>query len=379
VRRRFCNLPAFTLLASVTIAQAAQAQTQTAPAATAPRFPQTFVVLVGGLPGSPIYARRYQDWLTRFHTLLTKNNVPAANISILTGDKEFKAPIVTGPASVESITASIAAFSKNIRAEDQFILVIVGHGSRSDSKPTLVLPGADLDPETLAKTLPAVSAENQVILNFSGTGGDFLKSLANKNRVNITATLPEENADPVFPEFFLRALESNRADGEGAPAAGAKNGATTLLEAYNWSAHQTALWITRQVGNKDGTWTVNGKESVEIFKKLFDGPDTRATTGGMRTDGSRKLSAESDAMKPDEPVTLVVPPDLKPNAAEEWAGRRVVNEHAQLEDAGLEDSISALRGEKGYDPIPIGKRGEQGARAARVIFGKPAFLQAPEK
>jgi len=278
------------------------------------------------------------------------------------------------------VVAAISSLSKSIRPDDQFILIILGHGSLSDSKPELVLPGPDLDPDTLAKSLAAVSADNQVILNFSGTGGDFLKSLGKKNRVNIAATSPQENAEPVFAEFFLRALESNRADGEAVPAAGTKDGATSLLEAYNWATHQTALWIMRQVGNKDGTWTLSGKESVEIFKKLYDGPEAPITPGGMRADGSRKLSDDSDPSKPDEPVPLVLPPDLKPHDTANWAGRRIINEHAQLEDAGLEDgALSALRGDKGYDPIPIGKPGEEGARAARVTFGKPALLPAPEK
>jgi len=357
-----------------------------APAAGTPapappdRQPQTFALLVGGLPGSPIYARHYRDWLTRFHKLLSAANVPPANILVLSADKEFKSPLLTGPATTDSILTAISSLSKSIRPDDQFILIILGHGSLSDSKPELVLPGPDLDPDTLAKSLAAVSADNQVILNFSGTGGDFLKSLGKKNRVNIAATSPQENAEPVFAEFFLRALESNRADGEAVPAAGTKDGATSLLEAYNWATHQTALWIMRQVGNKDGTWTLSGKESVEIFKKLYDGPEAPITPGGMRADGSRKLSDDSDPSKPDEPVPLVLPPDLKPHDTANWAGRRIINEHAQLEDAGLEDgALSALRGDKGYDPIPIGKPGEEGARAARVTFGKPALLPAPEK
>jgi hypothetical protein len=132
----------------------------------------------------------------------------------------------------------------------------------------------------------------------------------------------------------------------------------------------------RQVQNEDGTWTVTGKESVEIFRKLYDGPEP---TGPVSNDGSRKLSADSSAAKPDEPVPLVLPPDLKPNEAEPWRGRRVVNEHAQLEDAGLEEGVSALRGERGYDPIAVGKQGEQGGRAGRVVLGRPELLALPGK
>jgi hypothetical protein len=357
-------------MSAALLALAMTASGQTHPAAPATK-PQTYAVLVGGMPSSPVFARRFQDWLTRFDQLLIKGGVPAGNIVVLSGDASFKSPLVKGSATRDSIVAAIGEAAKTVRTQDQFLLVIVGHGSLSDAKPGLVLPGADLDPDTLAKALAGINAENQVVLNLAGASGDFLKSLAKKGRVNISATSPEENAEPAFAEFFLRGLESNRADGEG----GAKDGVTTLLEAYNWATHQAALWIMRQVGNKEGTWTVNGKESVEIFHKLFDGPEP---AGPLSNDGSRKLSAESDATKPDEAVQLVVPPDLKPREAHEWAGRRIVNEHAQVEDAGQESGLSALRGEQGYEAIVAGKD-EEGGRAGRVVLGRPALLALPGK
>jgi hypothetical protein len=352
------------------MALAVTAAAETRPAAPAAR-PQTYAVLVGGMPSSPVFARRYQDWLTRFHALLTRSGVPAGNIVMLSGDANFKSPVVNGPATRDSIVAAIGEAAKKVRPEDQFVLVIVGHGSLSDAKPGLVLHGADLDPETLGKALAGINADNQVVLNFAGASGDFLKALAKKGRVNVAATLAEENVEPAFAEFFLRGIESNRADGEG----GAKDGVVTLLEAYNWATHQTALWIMRQVGNKEGTWTVNGKESVEIFHKLYDGPESN---GPLSNDGSRKLSAESDGTKPDDVVPLVVPPDLKPNTAQDWKGRRIVNEHAQVEDLGQESGLSALRGEQGYDPIVVGKD-EEGAKAARVVLGRPELLALPGK
>ena len=328
---------------------------------------QCYALLVGGMPGTPIYARRYQDWLNRFQAQLTKTaNVPAANVIVFGGDKG---------ATVESITGALAKFAGRIKPEDQFILVIVGHGSRSDADPTLVLNGPDLNAPTLAKALAGIRSDNQVILNFSGTGGDFVKVLSHKGRVNITATAAEEFAEPVFAEFFLRALESGRADGEG----GAKDGAVTMLEAYNWATHQAALWICRQVGQEDGTWRVDGKESVEVFRKLFDGPDGPITPGGQRADGSRKLSADSDASKVDENVAIVVPPDLKPNTSQYWANRRVVNEHAQLEDSGQEAGVCALRGESGYEPVSPVKPGDHGHLSARVVLGKPQVLAGESK
>lgn len=359
------------------IAQAAQGQTSK-PADPAGRC---HAIIVVGTPATPIYARRFADWAGRFRSYLEKKpaDAPRANVVVL-GGKTDK------PATVESITREIAAMAKAVAPSDQFVLVLIGHGSRADANPTMVLAGPDLDAMTLAGSLATVGADNQVILNMTGSSGDFIASLAARGRVNISATAAAEAAEPVFAEWFLRGLESGRADSEGGAA---KDGVVTLLEAYNWAAHQTALWICRQVAAEKGTWRVDGRESVEIFKKLFDGPDGPIATGGQREDGSRKLSADSDATRADEVVPLVVPPDIKPDNAGHWTGRRVINEHAQLEDGGqggtstdgsaATPGVCALRGPSGYEPVTPRKPGDAGWLAGRIVLGKPQLLTGDKK
>ncbi|MFB3891843.1 MAG: hypothetical protein ACE15C_07450 [Phycisphaerae bacterium] len=315
---------------------------------------RTFALLVGGMSGSPVYARRHQDWLKRFHALLTKAGAKAEDIVAICGDKDFKDPIVKGIATSDAIIEALADMAAKVGPQDQFVLVIVGHGSSSDEVPALVLPGPDLRGEALAKALSAVGG-NQVVLDLSGCSGQFLKPLAKKGRVNISALSPDDTAEPVFAEFFLRGMESGRADAD-------KNGTVTLLEAYNWAAYQTALWISRQTATEDKTWVVDGKESVEIFKKLCSGAEGQ---GGART-----LDPSSDATKEDAIVDVILPSDRAD--AKAWGDRRIIIEHAMVEDLGLETGVSALRGEKGHDPVAPAKAGEEGFLAGQTVLGKPA-------
>ena len=323
-----------------------------------------YALLVGGMPGTDMHARRYRDWLARFHAYLTKTaGVPAGNVVLLSGDEGFKDAIVNGKATAESVRKAIADMGRKVKPADQFILFIAAHGGATDKSPTIVLPGDDLAAEDLAKDLESLAAGNQVILNFANLSGDGVQHLRRKNRVNAAATSPQETADPVYAEFFLRGLESGRADGEGAPAAGAKDGTVTILEAYNWGACQTAYWILRQKAEGE-VWKLDGKESVEIFKKLY--------VGAARQTGTRKLSAESDGTNPDKiPSTLPTggPPDMS------LSGRRLVLEHAMLEDCGEERGVSALR-EKGYEPVEGVKEGEPGCLARRTVIGKAELLPA---
>jgi len=321
------------------------ASAQPAPPAAPSEAGQSYALLVGGLGGQEPYGRWYTDWLSRFQTYLTASaHLPASNVTMLSGKD----------ATFEAITAALGTFAQRAKPQDQLILFIVGHGEINGDAPTLSLAGPDPTAQQLAALLNAFPAKNQVILNFSASSGDFLKSLSAPGRVNLTATSPTELEEPVFAEFFLRGLESKRADAD-------KNGNITMLEAYNWAAQQTALWIGRwqQTGDPLQTdvthWKASGKETVEIFEKLYAGSP------------SRQLDASSDRTAADAPIDLV-PPDGQVTG--DWASRRVVDEHALLEDCGQGIGVSEL-GDKGFQPILGQKPGDPGYLAGHAVLGQP--------
>lgn len=327
-----------------------------APAADQPVAGQgkTYALLVGGLGGQELYARWYEDWLGRFRNYLTKDaGVPPERVTTLSGTA----------ATAEAVTGALGKFARQVEPGDQFILFIVGHGEISGNSPTLVLPGPDLTADQLSVALNAIRSRHQVILNFSASSGDFLKHLVSPDRVNLTATSPTEVNEPVFAEFFLRGLESKRAGANG-------SGAINMLDACNWATQQTALWIVRwqQTGlaadgkpdaaaiNGPTTWKASGKETIEIFEKLY----------GKASD--RKIDPASDRNAADAAGGLVPP---NGQVTDEWKGRRVVDEHAMLEDSGQEIGVSALT-EKGFQPILGEKPGDPGYVARLTILGNPS-------
>jgi len=291
--------------------------------------------------------------------------VPAANVVVLSGEKGFKDPCVSGFATVDMVKKSLADVAAKAKPEDQFILFLVGHGVATEKIPTMSIPGPDVNVQELADGLSAIPARNQVVLNFTSVSGTMLKTLARAGRVNLAANLPVEGNETVAAEFFLRGLESMRADGEGAPAAGAKDGRITLLEAYNWATYQTALWMSRQK-SKGGEWTVVGKESVEIFEKLCVTPPG--------TPGTQKLAADSDRTKPDEIVAISPPNGL---LTKDWTNRRAISEHALLDDLGEPEGVAAVDSKTGYKPVVGARSGEQGYVAKRTVLGQADLLPPP--
>lgn len=296
-----------------------------APAAT------THALLVGGA-GQPPYTRWTTDWLTRFGSHLTKKaGVPAQQVQVLTGEA----------ATTEAILKNIRDTGTRIQPDDQFILVLSGHGENAGI-PTFAVKGPDLGADQLSEALKTIPAKSQIILNFSASSGDFLKFLAAPNRVNIAATSPSEIKQPVFAEFFLRGLESGR-------------GGITVLEAFNWAAGQTPLWIARWSLTESGKWKADGRETVEIFKKLYaDVPN-------------RQLDPASNSNQEDAPVELH-PPNGEVTPA--WSNRRAVDEHALLEDCGLEIGVAVL-GDSGIQPILGAKEKDPGFLAGKTVLGKP--------
>jgi hypothetical protein len=349
------------MLAAVILSAWAAAPAQT-PASAPARKGECFALVLGGQPASPVFARRYQDWTKRFAALLTSAGVPAGNIvTIVCDDKK---------PGKEAILSAVAELARKVQPQDQFILFMVGHGNLGETMPAFSVPGPDLEAQEFATALKSITARNQVFLNFTQTSGEYLKYFAQKGRVNIAGVNLNEAAEPVYAEFFLRGLESKRADGEGSTTsqpAGKKDGAITLLEAYNWAVIQNAQWIVRQstkVGEK--VWAVDGKESVEIFKKLYEGQEGQ--------EGARALASDSSASKTDE-IIDIIPPQGEESPF--WLGRRIVTEHAVLEDCGEETPACALNDDaavKGYAPLSGKTEREPGHLARRVVLGQPELL-----
>ena len=138
----------------------------------------------------------------------------------------------------------------------------------------------------------------------------------------------------------------------------------SVLEAYNWAARETAYWVGRQKLDDDESWIVEGRRSVEIFKKLY--------VGGENDPATRKLSARSDSSAADAPVP---PPAALTDPHDPWwLGRRALMERASLEDCGQELAASAVSG-IGYEPLDGVSDGQPGNLARRVVLGRPALLE----
>lgn len=332
------------------------------PLAAAERGP-CYALLVAGHPGNQLYARHYRDRLTRFYNYFTQRaHLARERISVLAGDADFREALVSGPATAESISAALADFAKRVQSDDQFILVLLGHGAAADESCTLMLPGPDLELRAIGEALDRIAAHNQVVLNFASNSGDALARLAHTGRVVVSASSPGQVNDSDFAEYFLQALETGAPDDSAGAASPAQP--LSLLAAYHWATLRTAQWTVRQKLSADPAapgWTVEGKQSAEVFQKLYRGPGVSA---------DRRFVASSASEQPDAPVELVNKQDKN------WLFRRLITEIPLLDDLGDGKGATAL-GSKGYRPLRASSPSQPGFLAGRVVLGEAQLLPAP--
>jgi hypothetical protein len=322
---------------------------------TAPASGRTYAIILAGAPGEPLFARNHRDWAQRFATYLRVAAGNQADIALLCGDRDL--PGRSGDATLAVFHTHLARIAAAAGEADQFILILIGHAMSTGA---LSLSGEDLEPEALAEALKPLQAGQQVIFQFSGSSGAVLKPLAAPGRVVITSTSAAQASHSDFAEFFLLALEGKLTDTATRPSAPETGSRPSLLRVFNIASHEYAQWITRQRQGATG-WMVEGRQSREIFQRLYSGDDVppgrRLAPGG---------GAADDAVVPISPS----------EDANFWNGRRLVTEVPQLEDTGAGEGVAAI-GPEGYKPLAPAKSGDPGWIAREVMLVAPTTL-APE-
>lgn len=278
-------------------------------------------------------ARRFADWTDRWHGLLTGvYSVKKQNVRVLRSPATMPAtaPLDRSLATRENVLAALADAVRSSTDDDQFILVLIGHGYDSQGLGKLCLPGRDLSDIEVARALDGLRAKSFVGVVAAAASAPWAKALARKDRVIITATATVEmRSQPYFNEFLLRAL---------------KPGGVNMLDAFNQASMNTLRWYQNQFIDGSSV-TVHGSEFQEIFRAMY--PDR--------------------PMRPGDPQPR--PAVNNPEDMKAWLGRRVLVETAGLEDNG--DGVPSSIYESGSAPAPLPSGGGDGLLARTVVLGRP--------
>ena len=188
-----------------------------------------YYVTVAGLGGEPDYEQRFTA-LAKDLDKLFKAAATDAHVYTFTG----------GDASKVHLTDTLAQIAREAKPDDEFTLILIGHGSYDGEAYKFNLPGPDISGEDLAILCDRIPAKRQLIVNTTSASGGSIGALQKAGRIVIAATKAgtEKNAT-VFARYWVEALGDTSADTD-------KNESITALEAFVYADRKTAAFYESQ-------------------------------------------------------------------------------------------------------------------------------------
>ena len=194
---------------------------------------QTRLVVISGLAGEPKYVESFHAWSASLvDAARTRYALPDSSITWLAEDPGKAPGRIAGKSTKENIERMLDGLSTRMRAGEQLVVVLVGHGSMQGESARLTLPGPDLSAADLSRLLAKHGARRVAVVVAASSSGDFVPALSAPGRVVITATKSGfERNESIFGQHFVAALAGEGADAD-------KDGRVSLLEAFNFAARE---------------------------------------------------------------------------------------------------------------------------------------------
>ena len=138
------------------------------------------------------------------------------------------------------LTDTLNTVAREAKPEDDFVLILIGHGTYDGVEYKFNLVGPDISAEDLASLCDHIPSKRQLIVNTTSASGGSIPALQKPGRAVIAATKSgtEKNAT-VFARYWVEALQDPTADTD-------KNEAISALEAFQYADRKTAEFYDSQ-------------------------------------------------------------------------------------------------------------------------------------
>jgi hypothetical protein len=189
----------------------------------------SFYVVVAGLGGEPDYDQRFTAAAKDLDRIF-KAAGPTAHVYTLTGKQ----------ATAAQLSEAMGEVARNAKVDDDFALILIGHGSFDGVEYKFNLLGPDVSAAQIAEMCDQVVARRQLIVDTTSASGGALKFLERPGRAVVAATKSgtEKNAT-VFARYWVEALQDPSADVD-------KSESISAMEAFIYAAKKTAAFYDSQ-------------------------------------------------------------------------------------------------------------------------------------
>jgi len=193
-----------------------------------------YALIVTGASGGDVYAEKYLKWRTSFvETLRTRFHYAPERMIVLAEDEA----IGVQKSTRESVQRALADLRRRMTKDDQLLVLLIGHGTTLDDEDAKFnLVGPDLSASDWADLIRPIPGR-VVFVNTTGASFPFLRKLAGRGRVVLTATdATAQQFETVFAEYFIKAFDDAAADFD-------KNGRVSLWEAFTYASAGVRQWF----------------------------------------------------------------------------------------------------------------------------------------
>jgi hypothetical protein len=185
----------------------------------------TRYVIVAGLGGEPEYEQRFTTEAKDLDKAL-KPATDSAHVFTLTGSQS----------TAVQLRQTLATVADASKPEDDFVLILIGHGSFDGVEYKFALVGPDITASDLASLCDRIPARRQLIVNTTSASGGSIAALERPGRAVIAATKSgtEKNAT-IFARYWVEALQDSAADTD-------KSDSVSAMEAFTYATKKTAAF-----------------------------------------------------------------------------------------------------------------------------------------
>ena len=189
----------------------------------------TYYVIVSGLGGEPDYEQRFTAAANELDKIF-KAADPAARVYSLTG----------AHATAAQLRETLSMIARDAKADDDFALILIGHGSFDGAEYKFNLVGPDLTAAEIAAMCDRIAARRQLVVDTTSASGGAIQALIRPGRAVVAATKSgtEKNAT-VFARYWVDAFQDPSADTD-------KSDSISAMEAFTYAAKKTAEFYDSQ-------------------------------------------------------------------------------------------------------------------------------------
>ncbi|HVF26972.1 MAG TPA: hypothetical protein VM943_01950 [Pyrinomonadaceae bacterium] len=190
----------------------------------------SYAIIISGASGEEIYAKQFAEWSESLRQALVEGlNFAPEKIKVLSEKPSNGA----ARATAEEVRRAFESLRGEATAESTVFVFLIGHGTFDGASAKFNLVGPDLPVTAYDGLISALPARRVVVVNTASASGEFIKPLAGKNRIIVTATRSgqERNATR-FAGYFIEALTNPAADAD-------QNKRVSVLEAFTYAAKLT--------------------------------------------------------------------------------------------------------------------------------------------